>query len=309
MEEEGHTTGSRGIDASGNKEAPPVGTQHSPTLSAPPAAATAKQLQEVAGRMSAFEQSTIRWARAAVLVSALAVGFVCLQWLVMREGGADTHDLAVAAANQAAATKDLADRMKDQAGSTKTIADQAIIQARANEKLAQNAADTLANDRQAFRDEQRAWIGVRETVGKPFTETSPWNVQVTFFNSGRTPARHVQIAALFTTSNVPLSGPSADQIRLLTFHRAQSIAPQGQYHANFGTSVPAEALSIVQMQGQKQLADQYSLIKNGHLLLYYFGVVRYDDGFGNQKWTRFCIMLANPQTGEAGYCDRFNDLD
>lgn len=54
-------------------------------------------LNEVEERMSAFERSTIRWTRAAVIISTVAALFVCLQWHEMRLSSADTHDLAVAA--------------------------------------------------------------------------------------------------------------------------------------------------------------------------------------------------------------------
>jgi hypothetical protein len=50
--------------------------------------------------MNEFERSTIKWARAAVIMSFLAALFVCLQWNEMRKGGADTHDLADAAKKQ-----------------------------------------------------------------------------------------------------------------------------------------------------------------------------------------------------------------
>ena len=51
--------------------------------------------------MSGFEKSTLRWAKVAVLMSFLAAVFVCAQWYEMHTGGVDTHNLAVAAKNQA----------------------------------------------------------------------------------------------------------------------------------------------------------------------------------------------------------------
>lgn len=259
--------------------------------------------------MSAFERSTLSWARAAVGISALAAGFICLQWWEMRKGGTDTHDLAVAAEQQAARTKDLADRMKEQADSTRTIADQAIIQARANQKLAQNATDTLANDREAFREEQRAWMGVESAAGRPLIASAPWAVQMAFFNSGRTPARDLQIAVMYKISIVPLSGPPARDIKALRFHRVESVAPQGHYYLNMGTSPGAEGASAFATRSGKILVAEYPFIKSGRLFLYYYGILKYDDGFGNRKWTQFCILLANPQTGEVGFCDHFNDLN
>ena len=51
-------------------------------------------------QMSGFEKATLRWARAAVIMSLLAAVFVCAQWWEMHEGGIDTHKLADAAVTQ-----------------------------------------------------------------------------------------------------------------------------------------------------------------------------------------------------------------
>lgn len=162
--------------------------------------------------------------------------------------------------------------MKDRAEQTKTIADQAVVQANANKKLAQNAVDTLANNKQSFRDEQRARIGVQGTSDiKGFTETEPWRVTVVFFNSGRTPARNVQSSsAMYTTSPVPLSGPSFQQVAMLVFRPVQSIAPQGYYREIIGSLVGAETNTADQMSGQQILISQYTQIKNKQLFLYYY---------------------------------------
>jgi hypothetical protein len=158
--------------------------------------ATAEQLTEVEEQMSGFEKSTLRWAKTAVFMSGLAAIFVCAQWWEMHSGGKDTHDLAVAAGNQATwtqhlsdnmktqadRTQELADRMKDQAERTKTIADQAIIQAKAARSGAQTAKDTL-------HVSERAYI-VNSNI------QVDWNRKVIFIpieNRGRIPSGQVHI--------------------------------------------------------------------------------------------------------------------
>lgn len=42
--------------------------------------------------------------------------------------------------------------------------------------------------------------------------------------------------------------------------------------------------------------------------MYCFGVLKYDDVFGNHRETEYCIYLANPDTKEVGVCDTFNDV-
>jgi hypothetical protein len=246
-----------------------------------------------------------------------------LTWWEIHSGGTDTHDLAVAAGQQAVAagkqadaagkqvssTKDLADRMKDQADGTKVIAQQAVIQANANKRLAQNAVDTLKNTRDSFQDEQRAWVGVQDAGGAAPTETLPWRVRIVFFNSGRSPARSVQRDGMYITSDHPLNGPGPEQVSQLIFSPAQSIAPQGKYNFMMGEAPPARASTELQLSGNRGLISQLPQIKDGRLFLYYFGILKYDDGFGRQRETQFCILLANPTTGEVGFCDGFNDMN
>ncbi len=168
----------------------------------------------------------------------------------------------------------------------------------------------LVNQLTEMRDEQRAWVGVQETAAfGGFTETEPWKVTVVFVNSGRTPARNVQSSVMFSTSPVPISGPSPESIKQLQFRPAQSIAPQENYRQALGNDVSAQSSTQFQRQGQQTLISQYPLIKNKQLFLYYFGILKYDDAFGRHRETQFCIFLANLETKEAGFCDAFNDLN
>jgi hypothetical protein len=162
----------------------------------------------------------------------------------------------------------------------------------------------------AVRLEQRAWVGFQGTTPPTgFTETTPWKITAIFFNSGRTPAHNVRTSMRFITSPVPLSGPSPEQIKQLEFRPNQSIAPQGFYRENIGNDSAAEASSSSQISGVATLTSQYKLIRDKHLLLYYFGLLKYDDSFGAEHETQWCIYLANPDTKESGVCDAFNELN
>lgn len=227
----------------------------------------------------------------------------------MHEGGIDTHVLAEAAEDGAGAASDQADaaqQFSDTAEDINGRMSDAVDQLQAT---ADNTKTTIRNAEKSFRDEQRAWVGVEQVIPKDFSETVPWTVTVVFFNSGRTPARNVQISAMFKTSPIPLTGPPPEDIKKLQFRPTQSIAPQGRYFEFIGRVIPAEPYTPFQMQGFQQLIPQYQLIKNKTILLYYFGIFKYDDVFGNHRETQYCILLANPDTKEAGFCDAFNDLN
>jgi hypothetical protein len=174
-----------------------------------------------------------------------------------------------------------------------------------------NTRTTIHNSEKAFKEGQRAWVGVQDAIPRgSFDEKTSWGVTVIFANSGRTPAREVETSAMFITSPVEIDGPKPEQIAQLVFRPAQSIAPQGKYNQNIGGSgAVGEPYSTRQLEGSQVLISQFQLIKDKHLFLYYFGILKYDDGFGHQRQTQFCILLANPETREAGFCDAFNDMN
>lgn len=163
-------------DTSKTLEVPPPPEEPKPVDAVPAKPATEQQLDAVEKQMTGFERATLRWAKAAVIMSGLAAAFVCLQWWEMHTGGKDTHDLAVAAGKQADRTKDLADRMKDQADQTKvlaanlgteatnsgSIAAQAIVQANAAKSAAETARDALQIG-------NRPWIKITPAIGEPLS--------------------------------------------------------------------------------------------------------------------------------------------
>jgi hypothetical protein len=146
--------------------------------------------------------------------------FIAYQSYEMKEGGEDTHDLAVAAGKQAdAAGKQAAnthglavsagkeaDNTRTIAESTKSQADQAIKEVHAVAELAQQtkrSADeagqsaqisekSLAVSTEAMQLDQRAWVGVdtvtARVVGSGTQGLFNPIVEVVLRNSGKTPA-------------------------------------------------------------------------------------------------------------------------
>lgn len=109
---------------------------------------------------SAADKAARRTANATIAIAFLTLVIAIVsyfQWQEIHSGGKDTHDLAVAARDQAKGTqslatnmqtqaertRELAEQMKIQAGETKTIADQAVIQARAAKESADAAKKTF----------------------------------------------------------------------------------------------------------------------------------------------------------------------
>lgn len=163
-------------DTEGTSSRPPLGGIQA---AGPP---TAVQLAEVERQMTGFEKATIRWTRTAGIMSCFAALFVCAQWWEMHEGGADTHNLAVAAANQAAWTQRLATvadtesgDMKELAEHTKTVADQALIQAQAardSVKAFQAELSQARKETEVAQEAQRALVKVDVAInGDPHLDS------------------------------------------------------------------------------------------------------------------------------------------
>jgi len=288
--------------------------QSSATASAP---ATAKQLLEtetkLEERMSGFERSMIRLTRYGLVVTIVTGIIFAGQLYEMIVGGTATDKLVGYAQTQANAANQMSQSADDFTDSAhwmeEHMEDAANSMQDSVDTTDRNTKLSIANAQNAFHEEQRAWVGVRSINSHDFTETSPWHVTVVFTNSGKTPARNVYTSGGYKTSNVPLAGPLDDDIKKLEFRRIQSIAPEGSYYEEISNNVVGEPYSDAQQQGNKDLISEYQAIKNMQQFLYYLRILKYEDSSGKQRQTHFSIFLANPDTKESAFCDKFNDLN
>jgi hypothetical protein len=179
----------------------------SKSLDASPAETnTRNELKQIEKDMSGFEKSTLRWSRVAVVMSSLAALFVCAQWWEMHTSSRDTHDLAIAAKNQADRTKDVADAAKSQSeqaiaqtGKMRESLEKTDSLIRATNDLATQAkrsADLSAAGLKASQDaihlDERPWIGLIDVQTTGGAETHDTfrveSVIIVIHNSGKTPA-------------------------------------------------------------------------------------------------------------------------
>jgi hypothetical protein len=247
----------------------------------------------------------------ATVFIAIATG---ITWWEIHSGSEQTNKIVTAAQNIQSALDTQNDR--NQAALEKTFIENRRA-LRRNLRQGQESMEASNTQSKAALDtsiaasklDQRAWVGVLDIVPKEFTDTNGLVASVVFFNSGRTPARKVQVSAAFIISPVPMTGPSPEQIKTLKFRPAQSIAPQGRYNEVLGQIVSGEIYTETQMQGRKDALSRFQDIKNKIATLYYFGILKYDDIFGNLRETQFCVFLANPETKEMAFCDAFNDVN
>jgi len=162
----------------------------------------------------------------------------------------------------------------------------------------------------ASRLDQRAWVGFLDATPGEFSETAGVPINVTFVNSGRTPARNVQFSSGYIVSDIAISEPSPQSINLLVFRPTQSIPPQGKYSDWLGLMIPAGSTSLpTQLKGFRDVLARFQFIKAKTHVLYYYGILKYDDVFRNHRTTEYCIFLADPDAKRIGICDSFNDLN
>jgi hypothetical protein len=193
----------------------------------------------------------------------------------MKKSGTDTHDLAVQAKQQA-------DSSKQQAANTGI--------------LAENASETLANTQAAFRDDQRAWIGIDEFRVVEFSENKPIKIDIELTNTGKTPALHVYEWMKHDFSGISQLGPPLHLLPTTLWLPVGSVPPQG--HQALHVEIPWERWKANDLQ--IRLKTKY---------LSAFGEISYEDTSKRHHTTQLCLYMRDPDTQTLFFCDRWNDMN
>ncbi|MBZ5530070.1 MAG: hypothetical protein LAO20_01445 [Acidobacteriia bacterium] len=244
-------------------------------------------------------------ASAAVVFTLL---FIALQWREMKEGGKDTHELAVQAKAQADAAKAQADKMADSVRKTDDLIKESTEQTRATNRLATEAkrsadiarrsadisSQSLETARLAMRVEQRAWVGpmLTEIAPEPLEPNKFIEIGVTISNTGKTPAYKVTGYAMY---DFVANGakPNLSTIR------------QSSEEISKGTLFPGATAHFLKTTHPVQPSDD---VLNGRSTIYVFGIITYVDIFNRNHWTHFCFWYA-PWEKRFLTCDTYNDTD
>jgi hypothetical protein len=275
-----------------------------------------------------------RWQLVFTFVIAVSTFFYTIfaGWTLheIHSGSADTHNLAVAAANQASHTEEIAQAAQDQVDAANEISDAADSfsetaevaveefrraagdSAAASKQSAANAERTIKNAQQSFREEQRAWVGIAGQGVSQFEPKKPIILFADFGNSGRTPARNVmtRTASMLIDARSPILGPNTEHIRMLRQSTPQSgpaIAPQARYSLTIGRDNPPDDTEGMK-RARENIFANFDQIKSKALILYVFGEISYDDISGRPHVTRFCLFLTDPEAKTVTFCPQFNDV-
>src|SRR5579864_1123803 len=255
-----------------------------------------------------------RWFQAYVLITGLlaliglsGLGVVRRQLREMKEARKQTDSLLKRAIEQSAALSDAAeqtDRLIEQAiQQANTAAEQAKAANMAacaaktsSENFAQIAGTSVQSihlAQEAMRLAQRAWVFVTETRVGELQAGKPLGIIIGFKNTGRTPARNVQIATCIDAlpkGQVPEPNLEKTQSRGI-------IPPNGTLFVTIGASRKnAEGVTEKGLQS----------IMAGELVVWAYGTATYEDIFETRQATMFCYML-QPDGKTFGAADMYND--
>ena len=182
-------------------------------------------------------------------------------------------------------------------------------QIHALEAQAQSSRASVAAIQEQMKIDQRAWVGMLAVTDVSFNKTDGLLATISFLNSGKTPASNVELCKGYRLSEVPLSGPTPEDIKGIGgCGPGKAIGPQGKFNIGWGHAWPAEPTTTAQHQGLSEFLAKYQAIKDKKLFAYFFGTIKYDDAFANRRETDFCIFLADPDKPQIGGCDTFNDI-
>jgi hypothetical protein len=295
----------------------PTPAEHNHTVSAAPtpSAAADESTSESESTLGSIKKQPLeRWIQVYVAVTGVlalvalgALGVMRRQLKEMREARRQTDALIKRASEQSSALKDSAeqtDRLIEQAIEQ---ANHAAEQARAanmaacaaktsSESFAQVANSSVQNihlAQQAMHMEQRAWVFVTETRASELQIGQPLSITIGFKNTGRTPARNVQIAA-----------------HLEPLPQGQMPDPNLEKTQSRGVIPPNGTIFVVISTGRKHaegVTEQgLKAITTGELVIWVYGTITYDDIFETRQATMFCYML-HPDGKTFAAAEVYND--
>lgn len=222
-----------------------------------------------------------------VCFTAVIAGSGIAGWLIL---SSQLEEMRASSAD----TKTLAQAAKIQAESAKHIAKATDNNAKATLLIAENAKRSLNATQKALRLEQRAWV---VTIGTDFSdlkEGSKIKGTTNFINTGRTPAKYVNIISRL---EFVVKGKKPNYTK--KYHdtnAAQGILPPNSTYASNVYSSFILDNTIV------------NFIRNGDVIVYMHGIVKYKDIFNVDHWGKYCSKLLPNEKGFA-VCEENNEMD
>lgn len=147
---------------------------------------------------------------------------------------------------------------------------------------------------QNMRIDQRAWVGVVGVKSFDFKVGPGFSIPFDMTNSGKTPALNVH-------SEVALKSVEKEKEFVATYDEPRPLKPsfevvQPQMHMILST-LPTDVSDL-----------QFGDIENFRGILYGYGKITYNDIFGKEHHTTFCVMYWHGLSAPIA-CERYNTAD
>ena len=131
----------------------------------------------------------------------------------------------------------------------------------------------LTDSRLTTQQQLRAYVFIRDSMLEGFSSPSGPSFNITFTNSGKTPAWNLKIAM----DAFILEHPSSQERHAGEFSDHGALGPNGIY--TMSATMPALT--------QEEIAD----VRAANKAIYVFGRVEFEDAFGNEQWLVFRIFF------------------
>jgi len=231
-----------------------------------------------------------------VISTIIYTAFAGCQWHEMKTGSSDTHALAIAsrdqanaAGQQASSMGNLAQQALDQARATNELARQAkrsadaaldtsraaLLRATSSKQMAGTSDASLKVSKDALKLEERAWLGVTGITLSRYQPGKTIEGSATYFNSGKTPAVKVT-TDIEILIDMPNKVPTFPYDWMLDWKGHQPVTPNSSQWLK--RELPRLLLT-------EQIKDE---LNRHYRLIWVYGVLRYEDIFGETHRTEFC---------------------
>ena len=297
------TAAQRQAEANATPPPPKITEPASPDPAKP---ATAEQLKDVE-QMTGFERATLRWARIAVWMSAVAAAFVCAQWYEMHSGATDTHTLAQAADKQAGKMADMytaADKIR-QAAENMVIQDQRIADnaQKGIEASNKQSEAVLHENIEASHLDQRAWVGIKYSRVVPWPPVTDKSIsaEVGVLNTGKTNAQKSEVALHVAIRPKAVTEPPKNITFTDSGKSVATIFPQQMLVSNVTVKRP-DGTEI------KPTDDNVASFKAGDIKIFVWGEITYRDIFNKPHKTKFCSFFSGTDETSTA-CAVHNEAD
>jgi len=236
-----------------------------------------------------------------VIATCATVGVAYFQWKTMeRQSNIMKEQLDIMAGQTNAAFQQVS-----AAKSSIRIADKTLKDAQESGKEQSDRAEKSLNATiENFRLDQRAWIHLKEVAFKAYTTGDtevpikaghPVRIKLSYTNTGKTPARVLATKTYVYVVEAGEKPPLQEKAIIATENRPFTLFPNSTY-------------SHSEMVSEVYSAQQVEVIKNGQYIMYIYGMIPYEDVFGQIRWTQFCKYLDTDFTTLA-VCSFYNETD